>query len=136
MKHTPDRKFRLIHRFHLTGLSEIREEFAELPCQLDLSFKYAIAHMYSVPNPSMINPALPLLTPQLRSWLTVRNDDIYSFRWADVDFARAFIKAIPGPDKIVGFYMGCDNYLWGRDFLSRDAGTPRPFLADEVLFLR
>ncbi len=122
---TPDRKFRLIHRFHLTSLAEIKKEFAELPCQLDLSFKYAIAHMYSVPNPSMIKPALPLLTPELRTWLTVRNDDIYSFRWADVDFARAFVKAMPGDDKVVGFYMGCDNFLWGRDFLSKDAGTPR-----------
>lgn len=126
LKETPDRKFRLIHRFHMTALSAIRKEFAELPCTLDLSFKYAIAHMYSVPNPSMIQPVLPLLSPELRCWLTVRNDDIYSFRWADVDYARAFIKAIPGADKIAGFYMGCDGYLWGRDFLTKDPGGPRP----------
>ena len=55
----------------------------------------------------------------------MRNDDIYSFRWADLDYARAFIKAIPGPDKIAGFYMGPDGYLWGRDFLTKDAGGPR-----------
>lgn len=97
---TPERKFRLIHRFHMTGLGDIQNAFAELPCPLDLSFKYAIAHMYSVPNPPFIKPALPLLSPKLRTWLTVRNDDIYSFRWADVDYARAFIKAIPGEDKI------------------------------------
>jgi hypothetical protein len=109
----------------MTALGDIQREFAELPCTLDLSFKYAIAHMYSVPNPSMIQPVLPLLSPELRCWLTVRNDDIYSFRWADVDYARAFIKAIPGEDKIAGFYMGCDGYLWGRDFLSKNAGTPR-----------
>lgn len=125
LKDTPDRKFRLIHRFHMTALGEIQKEFAALPCTLDLSFKYAIAHMYSVPNPPFIKPVLPLLSPQLRCWLTVRNDDIYSFRWADADYARAFIKAIPGEDKIAGFYMGCDGYLWGRDFLSKDAGTPR-----------
>ncbi len=125
LKGTPNRRFRLIHRFHMTALSEIQREFAALPCPLDLSFKYAIAHMYSVPNPPFIQPVLPLLSPELRCWLTVRNDDIYSFRWADVDYARAFIKAIPGEDKIAGFYMGCDGYLWGRDFLSKDAGTPR-----------
>ena len=125
LKDTPERKFRLIHRFHMTALGEIKKEFAELPCPLDLSFKYAIAHMYSVPNPSMIQPVLPLLSPELRCWLTVRNDDIYSFRWADVDYARAFVKAIPGEDKIAGFYMGCDGYHWGRDFLSKDPGTPR-----------
>ncbi len=126
LKDTPHRKFRLIHRFHMTGLSEIQKEFAELPCTLDLSFKYAVAHMYSVPEPSMIKPLLPLLNPELRSWLTVRNDDIYSFRWADVDYARAFIKAIPGEDKIAGFYMGPDGYVWGRDYLAKDAAAPRP----------
>jgi hypothetical protein len=125
LKDTPDRKFRLIHRFHMTGLSEIQKEFAGLPCTLDLSFKYAIAHMYSVPAPSMIKPLLPLLSPGLRSWLTVRNDDIYSFRWADVDYARAFIKAMPGEDKVAGFYIGPDGFVWGRDFLSKDAATPR-----------
>lgn len=126
LKDTPNRKFRLIHRFHMTGLSEIQTEFAQLPCTLDLSYKYAIAHMYSVPNPSMIQPVLPLLSPQLRSWLTIRNDDIHSFRWADVDYARAFIKAIPGEDKIAGFYMGPDGYHWGRDFLTKNPEGPRP----------
>ena len=125
LRDTPDRKFRLIHRFHMTGLSEVQTAFAELPCPLDLSYKYAIAHMYSVPNPGMIKPLLPLLSPQLRSWLTVRNDDIHSFRWADVDYARAFIKAIPGPDKIAGFYMGPDGYHWGRDFITKNPAGPR-----------
>ncbi|WP_309722364.1 hypothetical protein [Armatimonas sp.] len=126
LKDAPTRPFRLIHRFHQTGLTEIKTEFAELPCTLELSFKYAVAHMYSVPDPNMIKPVLPLLSPALRSWLTVRNDDIYSFRWADYDFAQAFIKAIPGPDKIAGFYMGCDGFFWGRDFLTKKPSGTRP----------
>ena len=76
LRDMPDRKFRLIHRFHMTGLSTIRDAFAELPCPMDLSFKYAVAHMYSVPNPSMIQPVLPLLGPEIRTWLTVSNDDV------------------------------------------------------------
>jgi hypothetical protein len=126
LKENPQRKFRLIHRFHQTGLGEIQKAFAELPCTFDVSFKYAVAHMYSVPAPTMIKPLLPQLSPQLRSWLTIRNDDIYSFRWADYDYARAFIKAIPGEDKIAGFYMGPDGYLWGRDFLTKDVTGVRP----------
>jgi hypothetical protein len=125
LKDTPGRPFRLIHRFHMTGFDAIRRAFAGLPCPLDLSFKYAVAHMYSVPNPAMIKPVLPLLSPAARSWLTLRNDDIYSFRWADVDYARAFIKAIPPADKIAGFYMGPDGYTWGRDFLTKQAGGRR-----------
>ena len=125
LKDTPDRNFRLIHRFHMTSLSEIQTEFAQLPCPLDLSYKYAIAHMYSVTNPSMIKPVLPLLSPRLRSWLTIRNDDIHSFRWADVDYARDFVKNIPGEDRIAGFYMGPDGYHWGRDFITKDPEGPR-----------
>jgi hypothetical protein len=69
--------------------------------------------------------ALPLLGNGLRTWLTVRNDDIYSFRWGDPSFARAFVRAIPPADKIAGFYMGPDGYIWGRELLSTEPETPR-----------
>jgi hypothetical protein len=121
----PHRSVRLIHRFHQTALGEILEEWGDYPDTFDLSFKYSIAHMYSVPNPPFIEGALPHLHEGLRTWLTVRNDDIYSFRWGDPEFARAFVRAIPGPDKIVGFYMGPDGYNWGREFLSTEPETPR-----------
>lgn len=126
LKATPKRPFRLIHRFHWASLSEIQQEFADLPCTLELSFKYSVAHMYSIAQPKFIEPLLPHLKPELRSWLTVRNDDIYSFRWADPDYARAYITAIPGPDKIAGFYMGPDGFTWGRDFLTKDVTGTRP----------
>ena len=46
------------------------------------------------------------------------------FRWADIDYARAFVKAMPAADKIAGFYMGPDGYVWGREFLAKDTSTP------------
>ncbi|MEO5565018.1 MAG: hypothetical protein ABIR18_16345, partial [Chitinophagaceae bacterium] len=119
LKDQPQRKFTLVHRFHWASLKEIQTEFKDLPCTLELSLKYAIAHMYSIANPSFILPAMPLLSPQTQSWLTIRNDDIYSFRWANNDFARQFIKSIPGIEKIAGFYMGPDGYCWSRDYLSK-----------------
>lgn len=114
-----DRKFTLIHRFHWASLKEIQEAFKDLPCTLELSLKYAVAHMYSIPNPQFVLPALTLLSPQLQSWLTLRNDDIYSFRWANYDFAKSFIHSIPEINKIAGYYMGPDGYCWGRDYLSK-----------------
>lgn len=126
LRDQPERKFRLIHRFHETRLRDIQAAFEGLRCPLDLSFKYSVAHMYSVPNPVMIKKTLPLLSPKLRSWLTVRNDDIYSFRWADLEYARGYVKGIPDEDKIAGFYMGADGYTWGRDFLTKNASSPRP----------
>jgi len=121
----PDRRFRLIHRYHQTAQGEILDAWKEYPSVLDLSFKYAIAHMYSSPSPPFIRDALPNIPPHLRTWLTVRNDDIYSFRWGDPEFARAFIRNMPGPDKAAGFYMGPDGTVWGRECIGTEPTKPR-----------
>ena len=131
LKNQPDRKFTLVHRFHWASLNEIQKEFKDLPCRLELSLKYAIAHMYSITNPQFILPAIPLLSPQTQSWLTIRNDDIYSFRWANNDYARSFIKNIPAIEKVAGFYMGPDGYCWGRDYLSKLNNNKTPQLIIE-----
>lgn len=121
LKTQPQRQFRLIHRLHETGLSPILQQWDKYPGLFEFSYKYAVAHMYASRAPSFIQKLLPEITAQHRTWLTVRNDDLYSFRWGDPDFARAFITNMPGPEKLAGFYMGPDGYIWGRDFLSRDA---------------
>ena len=121
LKIQPERKFRLIHRLHETGLGPILKQWSEYPGSFELSYKYAVAHMYASRTPSFIKDVLPEITPEHRTWLTVRNDDLYSFRWGDPVFARDFINNMPGPDKLAGYYMGPDGYIWGRDFLSRDA---------------
>lgn len=126
LKDQPKRNFTLIHRFHWASLKEIQEEFKELPCRLEVSLKYAVAHMYALADPPFVLPAMPYLSPQVQSWLTVRNDDIYSFRWANNEFARSFIRAIPELEKIAGFYMGPDGYCWGRDYLSKLNGNKTP----------
>jgi hypothetical protein len=100
-------------------------EFKDYPGQFDLSFKYSIAHMYSLPNPPFIQPVLQRMPPGLKTWLTVRNDDIYSFRWGDPDFARQYVLAMPAADRLAGFYMGPDGYCWGREFIDRDPCSPR-----------
>lgn len=123
LKIQPERKFRLIHRLHETGLAPILKQWKGYPGPFEFSYKYAVAHMYASRSPSFIKDLLPEITSEHRTWLTVRNDDLYSFRWGDADFARAFINNMPGPEKLAGFYMGPDGYIWGRDFLSRDAVT-------------
>ncbi len=121
----PGRNIRLIHRYHQTAQSEIMEAFKEYKGTFELSFKYSIAHMYSVPNPSFINAALPYISPEHRTWLTVRDDDVYSFRWGDPEFARAFVRNMPAKDKMAGFYMGPDGTVWGREFISTEPEKPR-----------
>ena len=121
LKLQPGRNFQLIHRLHQTGLAPVLAQWKDFPGTFEVSYKYAVAHMYASVAPKFIQEVLPEITPEHRTWLTVRNDDIYSFRWGDPDFARSFIQNMPGPDKLSGFYMGPDGYIWGRDFLSRDA---------------
>ncbi len=127
-KKQPNRNIRLIHRFHMTGLAEINNEFKDFPATLDLSIKYSVAHMYSIPNPPFAKGAFEILPKDQRMWLTVRNDDIYSFRWGNPTYAREYIRAIPGPDKVAGYYMGSDGYCWGKDFLGKDSLQPRPLI--------
>jgi hypothetical protein len=81
--------------------------------------------MYSEPNPPFIAPVLEEMPKNLRTWLEVRNDDIYSFRWGDPDFARAYIQNMPGPDRMAGFNMGPDGYNWGREFIDKMPEKPR-----------
>jgi hypothetical protein len=128
LKKQPERKVRLIHRFHQTNFENILETFRDYPGTLNLSYKYSIAHMYSIPDPPYIDAYMHLFSPELKTWLTVRNDDIYSFRWGNPSFARQYILSIPEPEKIAGFYMGPDGYTWGRDYLGNDNIFPRPLI--------
>jgi len=55
---------------------------------------------------------------------TMRNDDVYYFRWGAPDFVRTFIKNVPH-DISKGFYLGSDQYVWGREFLSTEPDATR-----------
>jgi len=125
LKDQPERKFRLIHRFHQTGQNDVLNAFKEYPGPFDFSFKYSVAHMYSIPKPTFVQPLLAQMTRGARTWLTVRNDDIFTFRWGNPEYARQYVSNMPGPDKVVGFYMGPDGYCWGREFIDREPETPR-----------
>ena len=125
LKDEPGRKFRLIHRFHQTGQRNILNAFKDYPGPFDFSFKYSVAHMYSTAKPMFIQNLLKLMSPNMRTWLTVRNDDIFSFRWGDPDYARQYVSNIPGSDRVAGFYMGPDGYCWGREFIDREPESPR-----------
>ena len=131
LRKDPKRVFPMIHRFHWTAQSEILAAFKDYPSTFDFSFKYSVAHMYSITKPTFIEPLLKGLAPGRRTWLTVRNDDIYTFRFGDPAYARDYILNIPPPDKIAGFYMGPDGYCWGRDFLERDATGKRPLVMEK-----
>jgi hypothetical protein len=132
LKDEPKRGFNLIHRFHWTAQSDIIDAFKDYPGTFDFSFKYSVAHMYSITKPPFILPLLNNIAPGRRTWLTVRNDDIYTFRFGDPAYAREYILNMPPPDKMAGFYMGPDGYCWGREFLDRHpAPGKRPLVMEK-----
>jgi hypothetical protein len=132
LKDDPKRNFRMIHRFHWSAQSDILDAFKDYPSDFDFSFKYSVAHMYSVPNPQFIKPLLENIAPKMKTWLTVRNDDIYSFRFGDPAYAREYITNMPKEEIMGGFYMGPDGYILGRDFLDRKPEPgKRPLVIDK-----
>ena len=129
-KKQPGRKITLIHRQHQTGALDIADKFKSLINHKDIefvfSFKYAKAHVYS----SIIQPFHHDFVNEIQSrgnlktiW-TLRNDDIYYFRWGAPDFVREFIMNIPY-DVSRGYYYGSDQWIWGREFLSKFPEEPR-----------
>ena len=120
----PDRKITLIHRQHEAGASDIVKKFSPLIENKNInfvfSFKYAQAHVYSSTNQIHHHEFVKQIkeTGKFKTLWTLRNDDIYYFRWGSPDFVRAFIKNIP-MDVTEGYYYGSDQYIWGREFLDR-----------------
>ena len=122
LQETPGRAVRLIHRFHQAAPGEITRawrDYPGFPATFAFSYKYSVAHMYSSTRPPFLAEVRPLLKDGLKTWLTLRNDDIFSFRWGDPDYAREYLRQLPPADQLAGFYLGADNFTWGRDFLDR-----------------
>jgi len=123
----PDRKFKFLHRQHMTGAKAIADRFAQLGemenIEFLFSFKYAKAHVFSSINQPYCNDFVKDIEGMKTIW-TLRNDDNYHYRWGAPDFVRDFIKNIPY-EVSEGFYYGSDQWIWGREFLSLDPETPR-----------
>jgi hypothetical protein len=117
----PGREITFLHRQHMTGALEIAEKFNPL-IQTDnihflFSFKYAKAHVFSSIYQPFCNQFVEEIHGMKTIW-TLRNDDNYYFRWGGAHFVRDFIRNIPY-DVSEGFYYGSDQYIWGREFLTK-----------------
>jgi hypothetical protein len=123
----PGRKITFIHRQHMTGAIDIARKFKPLIEHPDIefifSFKYAKAHVFSATEQPYHTAFVKDIEGMKTIW-TLRNDDSYQFRWGAPDFVREFIQNIPH-EVSRGYYYGSDQWIWGREFLSRDPENPR-----------
>jgi hypothetical protein len=129
LKEQPDRKIDFIHRQHQSKASEITKIFKGIieneNINFMFSFKYAQAHVYSSVNQVFHQEFVEdIQSENLKTLWTLRNDDIFYFRWGAPDFVRDFIKNIPY-DVSEGFYYGSDQYVWGREFMGKNSAEPR-----------
>jgi len=124
-KEKPERKITFIHRQHQTGALAIADKFKPLIDNQNInfifSFKYAQAHVFSSLNQPFCNKFVDEIksSGSLKTLWTMRNDDNYYFRWGAPDYVRDFIKNVPY-DVSEGFYYGSDQWIWGRELLSKD----------------
>jgi len=128
LKEQPDRKIDFIHRQHQATASEITRIFKGIADNKNInflfSFKYAQAHVYSsTQQPFHENFVKDIQSENMKTLWTLRNDDVFYFRWGAPDFVREFIKNMPY-DISEGYYYGSDQYVWGRDFLTKDSSEP------------
>lgn len=109
---------------NMTDIATKFKSLTDLPnVRLDMSFKYSQAHMYSSPVPdwnSKANFYTDLATNKLKTWFTVRNDDLFFLHWGDPTFAKAYINGFPSKDIFQGFYMGSDGNSPTRTYLAKN----------------
>ncbi len=133
LKEQKGREFRFIHRMQMTRYDSIISEFEEFPCPFEISFKYSQAHMYSNTKPAFIRDFLIEKKPDIKIWLTVRNDDFYMYRWGDPVFAGEYLRQMPA-DTMTGYYMGADGFTWGQDYMDK-RDLSHPLFVDKMWYM-
>ncbi|MFD2727654.1 hypothetical protein [Hyunsoonleella rubra] len=128
-KEMPERQFKFIHRQHQSGAKEIAEKFKAVVdadnVEFLFCFKYAKAHVYSATKQPYHEDANYLEQIEgMKTLWGLRNDDTFYFRWGAPDFTREFINNLPYEDVAKGIYFGSDQWIWGRDFLTKNPLTP------------
>ena len=123
----PDRKIRFIHRQHMADPTVVEAMFKPLIDNENVdfvySFKYAKAHVFSSTK-QPYHEEFEKNIGKLKTIWTLRNDDSYIFRWGSPIFTREFIQNIP-QHITQGMYYGSDQWIWGREFTSRNVEEPR-----------
>lgn len=126
----PGRQLTFLHRVWETAMAPIESAFAGLDpsVNFDFSFKYCAARCYTVVKPAFwaqANLSLPVgAGERSKFWWNLRNDDVFTYRWGDVEFLRTFITSLPPTNTTRGFWFGSDGYVWGREFTSLRPSTP------------
>ena len=129
----PDRRVTLICRTHQTILPLLLDAFSDFRGHLELSSKYAMAHMTALERPRFSDALIAEKPPGMGLWLTLRQDEFYLFPWADDLFLERMMKQLPQTD-LRGFYFGADGLVWGVENQSRGEEMRNRYWFDKHFF--
>ena len=104
----PDRQFDL----NLECSDELLED---LNANIIHAASYTSTHIYSCATPRLADATLAEDNDHIYSF-TCRNEDVFNMRWGDPDFMRAFVKNMPGQDKLYSYVTGSDGYCYAKDY--------------------
>ena len=121
------RRVKFLHRTNMQSTADIIAMAKPRmdPSRFYISWKYSIAHCYSHPRPAfeeLLHAWDGVDLEQTQFLFTVRNDDVHTHRWGDVDYVREYVRGMAAKSYVHGFYWGADGYLWARDFQHVDHG--------------
>ncbi len=114
----PQHQVELIHRTEDTDIDAAMSNFSNLKfTPFSFSYPYSKNHLYSSPNPRFYEEdglVKDLEQYRQKTWLTLKNNDQFYFRWADHEFADRLFKGLPNKELYIkGFFLGSDTYLFG-----------------------
>lgn len=76
---------------------------------------YTSTHIYACATPRLADATVQRDNDYIYSF-TCRNEDVFNMRWGDPDFMRAFVKNMPGQDKLYSYVTGSDGYCYAKDY--------------------
>ena len=123
----PEIKPKFIFRQHNSDMNLIADAFKDYGEAIDTEFKYSRARMFSTATPPWFDRIYrkQVEDHQVKVWMNVRNDDIFTFRWGDPEYAKTYFKNMP-TDLMAGYFWGPDGYIYGKDFNSKNPkGLPK-----------
>ena len=129
----PERDIALICRTHQTTLPLLSAAFADFKGRLELSSKYAMAHMTATEKPHFSDALVAAKPRGMGLWLTIRQDEFYLYPWAEDLFLEAMINQLPRED-LQGIYLGSDGIIWGIENQSRSRELKDRYWVDKHFY--
>lgn len=120
LSNNAEREFALLHRLHWANFDMIEEIWANFKGNFDFSDKYSVGHIHSSTTPDFVDENFEKMPAGKKSWLELRNDDMFNLRWGDADYIREYLGGMPDASQLRGFFFGSDGYIFAREYNGKD----------------